>query len=415
MGHILLPADQEDPLVHPDVRVLHGRKRILPHSALLGAFAARCDQPCALHWMPFFLNGRGRWWKRPSLVLVLKPGTAVAQLQVDDLAGAALFFEYRPLGLRTWTAVNDDVVAPAGQKSMIAGIAAEAMLEQGAHTVVASYYEDDLDPNEPWKALSPSGNQWVQRSRQMRRQMQLGKNYAETLGRLGKSTRTNMRYYSKRFQAKVPFAYIADARGVLTEADMLALNEQSLNPVEKSSCRLRYQASCEGEGFLVGIRSLGGEWLSAIGGWRRGSTTVVHWQVNKAGYQKDSLVTVMRACLLDGEAARGTQRLMYYGGTSHSMQNSFDEEVVWDFFVRRRSRRAAVLHMLSRFVETPDGFTRRTNFLASGLRNPELRWNTATASVRLRPEPPCVYGLHGSPIAGAVHGGDRSRTSIETE
>jgi hypothetical protein len=402
MGHVVTQADQKNSLVSADVCVLDGRKDILAHSALLRAFAARCDQPCALHWMPFFLNGRGRWWKRPSLVLVMKPGADLAQLQVDDLAGAALFFEYRPLGLPTWTAVNDDVVAPEGQKSLIAGIAADAMLSRGAHAVVASYYEDPLDPNEPWKALRRSGSQWVQRSRQMRRQMRLGQTYEETLGRLGKSTRSNMRYYSKRLQARVPFEYVADARGVLTEADMLALNEQSLNPVDKSSCKLRYKVSCEGEGFLVGIRSLDGEWLSAIGGWRLGSTTVVHWQVNRAGYEKDSLVTVMRASLLNGEAAAGTQRLMYYGGTSHSMHNSFEEEVAWDFFVRRRSRRAAVLHMLSRFVETPDGFTKRTNFLASGLRNPELRWRSITASVRLRTELPPVYA-------------DGGRTNIETE
>jgi hypothetical protein len=386
MGHFSIRADQEHSLASSDVCVVHGRKDILAHSALLRAFAARCDQPCALHWMPFFLNGRGRWWKRPLLVLVLKPGADLSQLQVDDLAGAALFFEYRPLGLPTWTAVNDDVVAPEGQKSLIAGIAADAMLSRGAHAVVASYYEDPLDPNEPWKALRRSGSQWVQRSRQMRRQMRLGQTYDETLARLGKSTRFNMRYYSKRLQARVPFEYVADARGVLTEADMLALNDQSLNPVDKSSCKLRYKVSCEGEGFLVGIRSLEGEWLSAIGGWRLGSTTVVHWQVNRAGYEKDSLVTVMRASLLNGEAAAGTQRLMYYGGTSHSMHNSFEEEVAWDFFVRRHSRRAAVLHMLSRFVETPDGFTKRTNFLASGLRNPELRWNSVAAPVRLRTE-----------------------------
>ncbi len=378
MAHFAIRADLKDTLASPDVCVVHGRKEILARSALLQAFAASCDQPCALHWMPFFLNGRGRWWKRPSLVLVLKHGADPAQLQVDDLAGAALFFEYRPLGLPTWTAVNDDVVAPEGQKSLIAGIAADAMLNRGAHAVVASYYEDPLDPNEPWKALRPSGSMWVQRSREMRRQMRLGKTYEETLGRLGKSTRFNMRYYSKRFQTKVPFEYVADARGILTEAEMLALNESCLNPVEKSDCKLRFKLSCEGDGFMVGIRSLEGEWLSAIGGWRQGDTTVVHWQVNKAGYEKDSLVTVMRASFLNGEAARGMQRLMYYGGTSHSMQNSFDEEVAWDFFVRRRSRRAAVLHMLSRFVETPDGLTKRTNFLASGLRNPELSWQPAT-------------------------------------
>jgi hypothetical protein len=387
----------------------------LARSALLQAFAARCDQPCALHWLPFFLNGRGRWWKRPSLVLVVKPGSDHERLHVEDLAGAALFFEYRPLGLRTWTAVNDDVVAPEGQKSLVAGMAVDAMLNLGAHAVVASYYGDPVDANEPWKALRHSVGQWAQRSRQMRRQMRLGKTYDETLGRLGKSTRTNMRYYRKRFEAKVPFEYIAEARGVLTEADMLALNARCLNPVEKGLCKLRHEASCTGEGFLVGLRGLDGQWLSAIGGWRQGPTTVVHWQVNTSGHEKDSLVTVMRACLLKGEAARGTQRLMYYGGTSHSMQNSFDEEVAWDFFVRRRSLRAAVLHMLSRFVDTPDGITRRTNFLASGLRNPELRWHPATTSVRLRAESPSVYGQHGLAVAGTFPVEEGSLAKIAAE
>ena len=82
----------------------------------------------------------------------------------------------------------------------------------------------------------------------------------------------------------------------------------------------------------------------------------------------------MRTFLLEAEVARGTERLLFYGGTSHSMRHSFAQEAVCDVIVRRRSLRARALLSMCRLVSGERSVTGRVNFLAEALLSPSLVW-----------------------------------------
>ncbi len=90
-------------------------------------------------------------------------------------------------------------------------------------------------------------------------------------------------------------------------------------------------------GYLCGLRTQAGEWLSLIGGWRQDETTVLQWQLNLSGYERFSLVTVARSFWIEHEIARGSRILRIDGGTTHAMNHSFTPEKAVDLILRRRS------------------------------------------------------------------------------
>jgi hypothetical protein len=114
--------------------------------------------------------------------------------------------------------------------------------------------------------------------------------------------------------------------------------------------------------------------LSLIGGWRQGKTTVLHWQMNAAGYGKNSIGTAMRAFFLEDEIARGNEFLLIHGGTGHSMRRAFSRHTVADLIVRRKSMRSVLLRWCSRLFATPNRLLGRVNFLATVLCDPQLQW-----------------------------------------
>jgi hypothetical protein len=113
--------------------------------------------------------------------------------------------------------------------------------------------------------------------------------------------------------------------------------------------------------------------------------TVLHWQMNAAGFEKDSLGTVMRSYLLEHEAALGARMLVIYGGTVHSMGNSFVHEQVTDLVVQRRSVGALVLRLLAKVACKLDEMRgRKKNFLARLIAEEDLDWHPGQQRVRPR-------------------------------
>jgi hypothetical protein len=91
-----------------EVKILDGRYAVLAHARLLEQFAESCGQFGAMHWLGYFLGGKGARWKRPCVVLMLKPGVDADSLSPGDLWGAALFYELSALGIRTGAFSTDD-------------------------------------------------------------------------------------------------------------------------------------------------------------------------------------------------------------------------------------------------------------------------------------------------------------------
>jgi hypothetical protein len=336
-----------------------------------------------MNWLSYFLAASSFKGKNPCLVLIVGSGATVSSLRVEDVHAAVLLFEYRVFGMPTGVFSTDDwggfrtVIALEAEREAMTAMAADALLRNGAQLALISYGHLP----HVGSAFAPSLNLpalWASSKRPVAMTLLLQPTFSATLATLGKSTRFNLGYYRRRLYAVTQCELIGDIRGLLMEHELDAINRASLNPVEPSEFRRQYK-SANGlpGGFLLGLRSAQGQWLSLIGGWRQGDVTVLHWQMNAAGYEKFSIGTAMRSYFLEHEVQRGARKLIYYGGTPHSMGNSFAREEVTDLTVRRRSLRGAALYGVGRILASLRAYVRINSQLVQTIGSDELVWRSA--------------------------------------
>ena len=376
------------PISDASILVLEGRRAILPWADLLEAFSSRCDQPAAMNWLAYFLTGKDAKHKHPYLVLELDGSQDRATVQPADigpenLRSVVLMAEYRIFGLRTRAFVISDgagmrtVVAPKERRGEVAVRALDAVMQCGAHVALLSYVPGESEKRPiPYTRGRPA--EWTERTRLVGAHLPLASTLDATFAQLGKTTRTNLRYYRKRLEKAVPCEFIPDARSLVTPAEYVALNQGSLNPFSDVDFARRMDAArLLPGGFLCGLRTSQGKWLSLAGGWRQDTTTVLHFQANAAGLEKMSLGTAMRSFLIEGEIARGTRELVFYGGTTHSMHHAFPEGPVRDLVIRRHTLRARLMRRLAPFGLAGRSPFGRTNFLGATLSDEGLEWAPA--------------------------------------
>jgi hypothetical protein len=252
----------------------------------------------------------------------------------------------------------------------------EALIEHGAQIALISY--DSTGMTETFPSLELEGVwgrvEWAQRRRPMGQAIRLGESLAATLATLGKATRFNLGYYRRRLAQEMPCEFVADVRGLLTDSEVQALNRGSLNPDKLPQLMAQYRACWLPGGFLVGLRTSEGKWLSLIGGWRQGDVSVLHWQMNASGYERLSIGTAMRSYFLEHEIARGSRSLVFYGGTPHSIQNSFIPADVTDLFLRRDTLKATALRGMAKLFAVPRWFLGSPNFIARAICREDLQW-----------------------------------------
>ncbi len=375
-----------------DVSILEGRETILDHAQLLEQFAERCGQFGAMHWLGYFLGGMGAHWKRPYVVMLLRPGAGRSK-KLDDLRGVALFYELSVLGMHTGAFSTDDweglrtVIAEPGLRHRVAALATQVLMEHGAHVVLTTCSAMDADETPVDPVPQRMGMLWAERDRVVtKRRLILGQTYEETLAKFGKRTRTHVRYYRKRLLARMACEFVPDAHRVFSEEDLIRMGASSRDPLSAIECKRRYRATRDlPGGYLTALRGPNGQLLSVIGGWRQGTTTVMHHQTNAAGYEKHSLCTAMRSFFLESEVERGTRTLIFYHGTNDPMSHAFEAEITRDLIVRRKSIRAGVLRKLAGFLASPRHyaeapyFGESTTFFASVLTSDTLEWHPAPA------------------------------------
>jgi hypothetical protein len=374
---VVVPARavfQEDDLI-----LLEGREAILPCAALLQALAERCDQQGAMHWLEYFLSERYTRRKHPYLVLKVRRRITDGEISVDDVTAAALLFEYRILGWRTRAFSTDDavgfrtVIAPPQQRAEMAERSAKVLIQHGAHIVLVTYEASSRRHHAQNKPEAFRDLRVGTRSRSIGRIFHVEDTFDATLARMGKSTRFNLRYYRRRLVKREPCIFVEDARAALSVEELRPLNQYSLNPVPWPEFELRWRCGSELPGsFVVGLRTEQGRWLSLIGGWRQGSTTVVYWQLNTSGFERDSIGTVMRSFFLEHEVQRHTRKLLIFGGTPHTLRYAFEQDTIADLLVCRPSQRAALLRHLAWAFSSELSLTGRRNFLAETLRTLEF-------------------------------------------
>src|SRR5581483_5919076 len=144
------------------------------------------------------------------------PGAAVAQApsgepQAEDIVAAALFFEYRLAGVRTRVFSTDDavgfrsVIAAPDERARFAERAACALLKSGAHVVLATHETHDQSGPAP---ASVPGTLLGYRQRRVGRMLTLAPSYEETLARMGRLTRRNLRYYRRHLALRLRVEFV---------------------------------------------------------------------------------------------------------------------------------------------------------------------------------------------------------------
>jgi len=329
--------------------VLEGREAILEHSALLEELADRCDQTGTMCALSHFLDAAPTR-KFPRLFLLLYPGASPSALCCNDVRAAVLVFEHRLFGMPTGIFATDGyngfrtVIAREPERRAVAVTVARLLLERGAHIVKISGEGRQESTESITTQMEGCDVFWARREREFRYVFQLATTFEETLASLGKSTRFNLRYYRRRLLRRMPCEVVTDVRGQISRQQLEWLNANSLNPIPLPEFLKRYDDLCKlPGGYLFGVREASGKWLGLVAGWRQGETTVLHWQLNVRGYEKDSLINVMRSYFLQHEVEHGARRLVIHGGTAHSMVHSFDVYPAFDLVVRRRSFRSALI------------------------------------------------------------------------
>ena len=122
--------------------------------------------------------------------------------------------------------------------------------------------------------------------------------------------------------------------------------------------------------LFFGLRAANGQWLSLVGGRTHHGITHIEWQMNRADMPAYSLSTAMRYHLLEHEVARGTNRIFFIGGTSHSMRSALVPFRVVDLVVVRSRLPRWLMRRLSRASAI------RTNFVGAMLASDTLEWRS---------------------------------------
>jgi hypothetical protein len=354
------------------VHVLRGRDAVAAKAQMLHDLCRRTGQADAMHWLEYQMTTPTALEKFPALVLAgLDPGMDPAQATADDLSGAVLLYEYQIAGRGTRVFATDDttgertVIAPFNIRTQVAEEVCQALMDRDALAVMITFEGNDGRPASTRKMTA--AGQIVIRTRSVPRYLPLAATTEETLATLGRHTRRNLRYYRRRLEIEVGAEFVPEVEMGLPQ--FLAINRASTNPVPDGLARWRYESIQRTPGTLfAGVRTPSRRWLSLIGGRRHNRSTEIDWQINLAGLPRYSLSTVMRSYLLEHEIDLGTTKLVFTGGTPHSIRHSFVSVDAVDVIALRHSSRARMLQRFARWI-FPE-----TNFLGHALRDEQLPW-----------------------------------------
>jgi hypothetical protein len=340
------------------VHLARGSDTILKMRGLLVAFSERCGQPGTMEDLAYFLAKPGLLQRVPCLFLISKrQDITLEELELDDLLGALLLYEYMIFGYGIQAFASNDrsgrgtMLALPQQRLKTAAIFSRVLLDRGARAIMLSFRssgceeEANEDRSQLFEFLPAAKvtGQWTWRERSIPGYLPLAPTYNETLMQLGHKTRHNLRYYRGRAERELGCRGIVDCSNISMQ-EYLALNRESMFavPDKVAAWRLDVMKNLN-DPVMVGMRDRDGKLLAMMGGRRFMDRMEILWQMNLCGMRHHSLSTVMRSYCMEAEVARGTKRLYIEGGTKHSMHHGFVKEELVDLVVMRRSPLMKVL------------------------------------------------------------------------
>lgn len=358
-----------------------GMPALRPFLPALETLAAECGQPGTMHGVELLLRSQFARRKQPNLICFYQASSDSSQ---SKLAGAVLLLEYCLPGLGTGVFATGDsfgvrtVVGPPALRLVLCITACRFLLAQGARLVLTTWRVADNGITAPPAEDEQRPVLYALHSRTVQDTLPLGATADDTLQRLGKRTRVHLRADRRRFDRLYPDAELVDATAALaaaTDDELAELNHDALDTIGQDEFNHQVRSLSRGcGGFVLGLR-LQGQWISLLGLWRQGSASWVEWQCNRRGFEKLSLGGVLRTYLIEDEARRGGTHLSFHGGTSHSMQHSFQKTTIVDLLMRRAGLLTSLLVWAAPLVcRWRPSLLERGNFVLNALCASRLQW-----------------------------------------
>jgi Acetyltransferase (GNAT) domain len=358
--------------------VLRGRLEILRLRTVLENLSALSGQVGAMDYLEYFLTSKENLKKIPYIVLVaLRSDVDVLQLRAEDIRGAVLVYEYKVFGLRSTLFTTADfngnraVIAPPALRRQISAAVCRYLMQRGAQVVLLSLDSGSTESCETCFEKAMAGEKkrwWTTQTREVGATIVLHKMLDATLAEMGKNTRRNLKRYRRKAEAELAYSFESDANSMLTMVQLTELNQASTHPVSQSVLKRRCETLKASGFFCVGLRQSDGQWMSLVGGRRNHNVTEIDWQMNRQEFARYSIGTVIRSYLIEYEIALGTGKLLFEGGTPHTMRHSFQPEEAMDIVVMNRS---LFVFLLRRYAKWPH---LKKNFLLQTLVNPAVKW-----------------------------------------
>lgn len=204
-----------------------------------------------------------------------------------------------------------------------------------AHTVVATLRQPAVAALSNGCVPPTHGGGW--QTREVRCRLNLIGGLDEFLLRQSRKFRRNFHYYRRCAEVELGCRFLPNLTAAQSSEAVRALHGQGIYVVPGRRA-IRHEAAVRNTAgsFAMGLIDKEGRWISYLAGWRQAESTFIEWQLNVVDHEATSLSTVMRSFLVDHEAKRGAQSLMFVGGTSGSWARACELETCADLLAIRK-------------------------------------------------------------------------------
>jgi hypothetical protein len=244
---------------------------------------------------------------------------SVACWDGEELVGLVYATQHYARGVKTGYAAGGDysgrglLLCRPEREAEVVEAAIRTMLKNGLHGLHLR-----LMPKEMTEAVIPGARMKYLDALIPGDRMMLLPNFDEFLGTLGKHTRRNVRYYTRKTLAAgmefVPFLTTEEY-----EAGVERLNSITNFPADPLRlARDRRLMSLHNGGQRLGLRGPEGELVAVVAGFSKGTRFHVLTQLNDVRFANLSLSTVLRGMMVEQLIGAGHTELQFMGGSSLS-------------------------------------------------------------------------------------------------
>lgn len=176
--------------------------------------------------------------------------------------------------------------------------------------------------------------------------MRLPATYEDFLNTLGKHTRRNVRYYTRKTRA-AGIGFVPSLTREEYQAGVDRLNTRGTFHADPSHLardeRLLALHSCVQR---LGLRASDGSWVAILCGFSQGRRFHLLTQLNDARHESLSLSIVLRGCTVEHLIANGMTELQFMGGTSLSFGRFCQPQKYRSIFIDKNSGIVATVKQL---------------------------------------------------------------------